>query len=96
MKFLTHTIMLLIGFLLLPVVIGIIEYNQPQSVTMKHKQSGKVLATTRTHNLFKCSKVGFTLIRLDLSKEIVVLCGVHKGPGEKISVTVDGPSKFNI
>jgi hypothetical protein len=96
MKILTHMIMLLIGFLLLPVVIGIFKYNQPQNVVMKYKMPGKVLATNGTRNLLRCKKSGLTLVELNLNKKLVILCGVRKKPGKHISITVVGIPKIHI
>ena len=88
--------MLLIGFLSLPVIIGIIQYNQPISASMKHKAPGKVLATTMKGDLLRCDESGFTLVELNSNKEIIILCGVQKAVGENISVTVVGNPSIHI
>jgi len=96
MNFLTHTMMLVIGFLMLPIFIGIAEYNRPSEFTGNHKEPGEVLATTTKRDFHKCENTGFTMVELQLSKKIIILCGIHKSAGKKISVTVDGPLRVDI
>jgi len=96
MKTLVIILVFLMGFVSLPVVVGVISYSKTPNMVVKHRAPGKVLATTKKFNLYKCTKPGMTLVQLDRTKKIVILCGIRKFAGEKISITVDKPMQVDI
>lgn len=96
MKTLAVIIVFLLGAVTLPLIIGLISYSKTPYMVENHRLPGKVLGTTTKYNFYKCNKKGMTLVQLDRTKKILVLCGIHKFPGEKISITVDGPMQFDI
>ena len=97
MNFLTHALTFLIGFFSLIILVAGLMIMQPEEFATNHEQHGKVIAYTQNYNLHACGfEKGFTVVELMISKKLVMLCGFHKQPGEKIKVTLDGPSEFHI
>jgi len=96
MKAVVLILVFLIGFVSLPVIVGLISYSKTPITVLTHRVPGTVLATTKKYNFHSCNKSGMTLVQLIKTKKIVVLCGIHKFTGEKVSVTVDGPMLIDI